>query len=272
MGSVDTRGNGSEDNEQPSKKRKSQSLYIEGIRKKTRGQNKTATIVEQPPDTLAVKTLLDASSSGDEISQDLTSLPRKRKSILQPSGGKYTRKAAGRRRSPPVLYNNQHGEHDSNNEPLSSEEPPVTTLRNAEDLKLVTNPPTNRPFPDDNSGPKFLPRKYLELKVVEYDLPSSDPQGPGDLWTCTFEGCFYRVHEASTPDGKLRIKEHFRNHASQAQEKIDLVLTESRPYLPVRLVLSAFEHQHHIDTSQAISFVGFKLSPRRQGLILVQKA
>ena len=121
------------------------------------------------------------------------------------------------------------GDVASDEESHFSEASPITTIRGAEDLELLTNS-----SPDDAQRPKYLPRKYLELRVVEYDLPSTEPQGPGDLWTCTFESCFHRIHGASKSDGKARVIEHFETHATQAQEKIDLALNESRPYLPVK--------------------------------------
>lgn len=174
------------------------------------------------------------------VSSDEDGLPnvltRKRKSILQPSGGKTARKAAGRRKSFLAVDNLIEGSHEeegNDEDSQFSEGSPIRTIRTAEDLELLTNPP-GEGSPDDANGPKYLPRKYLELRVVEYDLPSTEPQGPGNLWTCTFEGCFYRVHEASKPDGGARIVEHFKSHATRAQEKIDLALNESRPYLPVK--------------------------------------
>ena len=124
-------------------------------------------------------------------------------------------------------------EEENDEDSQVSEGSPMTTIRTAEDLELLTNSAKND-SPVDAHGPKYLPQKYLELKVVDYDLPSGEPQGPGDLWTCTFESCFHRVHEASKLDGKARIMEHFKTHATQAREKIDLALNESRPYLPVK--------------------------------------
>ena len=225
----------SEDDKFLTRKRKSQSPNNERTRKRTRSHNKITMPEQHPsPRTPASSQPVDMSSSGDEHRIDIISLPRKQKSILQPSGGKYSRKAAGRRRSLLAAHSNQNGESESIQDASVIDSPPITILTKAEDLNLISNTATNRPSPDTTTNSEFLPRKYLELKFVEYDLPSTDPQGPGDLWTCTFEGCFYRVHGASTPNGKARVKEHFRIHASQAQDKIDLVLNESRPYLPVK--------------------------------------
>ena len=227
-----------ENNSDRPRKRKSQSpedSEASAPKRRKRGRPRSSEI--QHPHTPITDCNPGISPSGDDERGAIPNVvTRKRKSILQPSGGKYSKKAAGRRKGPAAMTSANDSQAASDEE-LAADDSPITTLRNAKDLKLLTNPPTNRltPDPDDHPpSPKFLPRKYLELKVVSYDLPSTDPQGPGDLWTCTFEGCYHRVHEASTAAGKKRIKEHFKTHATQAQEKIDLVLDESRPYLPVK--------------------------------------
>ena len=224
-----------EDKSDRPKKRKSPSTDTASnpVKKRKRGRPRSSEI--QPPHTPATNSIADTSSSGDERAGNPNVVTRKRKSILRPSGGKSSKKAAARRKGPAAFngLSNDLEDEDDENSQSPAEESPITTIRNAKDLELLTNPPSNRSSPDSDA-PKFLPRKYLELKVVEYDLPSTEPQGPGDLWTCTFEGCFHRVHEASTADGKRSIKEHFKTHSTSAQEKIDLVLNESRPYLPVK--------------------------------------
>lgn len=227
----------SSENSESSRKRKSQSPHTEVPKdKKTRKGKAAAKMELHSPETPPSKQITDSVSSeeeGDGVSNVFT---RKRKSILHPSGGKTARKAAGRRKSVlavDVPIEGSHREEGNGEDSQFSEGSPITTIRTTEDLELLTNPLTEG-SPDDSHGLKYLPRKYLELRVVEYDLPSTEPQGPGDTWICTFEGCFHRVHEASKPNGKARIMEHFKTHATQAQEKIDLALHESRPYLPVK--------------------------------------
>ena len=224
-----------EDTSDRPKKRKSPSTDTASNPVKKRKRRRPRSSEIQPPYTPATNSTADISSSGDERAGTPNVVTRKRKSILRPSEGKSSKKAAARRKGPAAFnrLNNDLEDEDDENSQSPAEESPITTIRNARDLELLTNPLSNRSSPDSDA-PKFLPRKYLELKVVEYDLPSTEPQGPGDLWTCTFEGCFHRVHEASTADGKISIKEHIKTHSTSAQEKIDLVLNESRPYLPVK--------------------------------------
>ena len=225
-----------ENNSDRPRKRKSQSpedSEANAPKRRKRGRPRSSEM--ERPQTPITDSNPGISPSGDDRDVTFNVVTRKRKSILQPSGGKYSKKAAGRRKGPAAATSTNDSQEVSDDD-LAADDSPITTLRNAKDLELLTNPPTNRstPDPDHPPSPKFLPRKYHELKDVQYDIPSTDPQGPGDLWTCTFEGCYHRVHEASTAAGKKRIKEHFKTHATQAQEKIDLVLDESRPYLPVK--------------------------------------
>lgn len=225
-------------------KRKSQSPHDELTSQNKRHKRKAAQQAESRiyllPKGLVVKTpqekhAIDLLSSDEEDTSNINVVGRKHKSVLQPSGGKYSKKAAAHRKGLRATQGPGDSLNDENSdERAHSERSPITTIRNAKDLELLTNPLADRSSSEATPSPKFLPRKYLELKVVEYDLPSMEPQGPGDLWTCIFDGCFHRVHEASSSDGKMKVKEHFKAHATQAQEKIDLVLNESRPYLPVK--------------------------------------
>lgn len=224
----------SSENRDSSKKRKSQSPHTEGPKgKKMRKGKASAQVERHMPVTPPSKQSFDSVPSDEDADDAPNVLTRKRKSILQPSGGKTARKAAGRRKSLLAVdgaIEGSYGDEENDEDSQYPEGSPIKTICMAEDLELLTNPSREGP----QAGLKYLPRKYLELKVVGYDLPSTEPQGPGDLWTCTFEGCVHRIHEASKPDGKVRIMEHFKTHATQAQDKIDLALNESRPYLPVK--------------------------------------
>ena len=143
---------------------------------------------------------------------------RKSRSILQPKGSKFSRKAASRRQNQASVADEPGAAtSDQDDEVAPPEVSPLAAVSQREIL---------HPYPP--------PRKTFELEMVVCDIPSDQPQGPGDLWTCQFENCNQRVHEASKPKGKAQIKSHFQEHARRAQEKIDLALAESRPYLPVR--------------------------------------
>ncbi|MCJ1467463.1 hypothetical protein MMC07_006088 [Pseudocyphellaria aurata] len=196
----------------------------------------------QNPNRSEVDTERDSSLSedeprnGDARNHQLNS--RKRKSILQPAGSKYSKKAAGRRRSVPLTDHVQAENEDridgvDDDSPLQ-ENSPIPPAKN-QDVHLGAY--TRASLPLSTSSPAayhaYYPSKYHGIKVIKYDIPSIRPQGPGDLWTCTFKACGHRVHEGSTANGIERIKAHFETHTHQAQEKIDLAYKESRPYLPV---------------------------------------
>ncbi|KAL8929126.1 MAG: hypothetical protein Q9172_000669 [Xanthocarpia lactea] len=142
---------------------------------------------------------------------------RKSTSILQPKGSKFSKKAASRLQSLPSVA-------DEPDEATSDPDDEIALLK-ASPLAAVSQREPLYPYPP--------PRETIELEMVVCDIPSDQAQGPGDLWTCQFENCNQRVHEASKPKGKAQIKSHFQEHARRAQEKIDLALAESRPYLPV---------------------------------------
>lgn len=160
---------------------------------------------------------------------------RKRKSILQPTGSKFSRKAAGRRKSLSIIDKKRDTEEGDSDEVFEIKETSPLPLASHRLSKSSSHTHATQSLFKTTSTTYHHPppRRYFGFNVAEYELPSFQPQGPGDLWTCAFEGCGHRVYESSTPAGYIRIKEHFQTHAYQAQEKIDLAYEESRPYLPV---------------------------------------
>ena len=179
-----------------------------------------------------------SSDDGDDVD---FSIPRKRKSILQPSGSKYSKKSrttASRRRqpdtdepSPPdAIEYEMPVEKDGR---LSKDSRMITTIKDGEELHAITNGLKKIGKHGSSTSPEFLPRNFLELRLIDYEYDMA-PQGPGDLWTCPFEGCRHRVHQASSDTGKRSLREHVETHQQSAQEKINLVVHESRPYLPVK--------------------------------------
>ncbi|KAL8987679.1 MAG: hypothetical protein Q9177_003140, partial [Variospora cf. flavescens] len=176
----------------------------------------------------------DTDTSGDEEQDSNGNLiragtKRKFKSILRPKASKFSKKNTGRRPSLPALVGDMERlDSTSDAEDKVSETSPLAAVAARE-----TPPQVTRDGLRETKYPYYGPRKFTELKMVTYGIPSDQPQGPGDLWTCAFENCNRRVHEASKPKGKAQIKEHFQDHGRQAQEKIDLALSEARPYLPV---------------------------------------
>ncbi|KAL8694485.1 MAG: hypothetical protein Q9218_000898 [Villophora microphyllina] len=185
-------------------------------RRDSRAKPKLPTTPEQS--RLPVQTDVTSGDESCDSNGKLVKVGTKRKSrsILRPKGSKFSRKAASRRLGAPVVADQVDEASACSEEIASPQRSPLAAVTQQE--------------PEYQNR---LPRKFAEIKMVPYDIPSDQPQGPGDLWTCTFENCNHRVHAASETKGRAQIKEHFQQHARRAQEKIDLALAESRPYLPV---------------------------------------
>ena len=163
---------------------------------------------------------------------------RKRKSILQPKGSKYSKKAAKRRGKIPA--NDEADTSDSSYEAIEKDSSPLAAAAHR-DMSTLANSTQVQPkrqhhssvLDDYASYHTYLPRPEKKKIYVGYTMPSSKPQGPGDIWTCTWENCNKRVHAGSTDEGQAEIEGHFKGHKSSAEEKIQLAMAESRPYLPV---------------------------------------
>lgn len=191
------------------------------------------------------------SMSEDEL-VCLHSGSHRRKSILQPLGSKRSKKSAARRKTLPYVAPTSEGEgNDIDADDDASSFPDKVSSSNEYSSLVLPSRTRSGPHVHSEPGPfqkvrSTRPHRYLELKLERFELPSTEPQGPGDLWTCAFRGCGKREHEASTAEGQERISSHFQIHAEQAQELIDLAKQESRPYLPVKYVFVPSFSQRYV--------------------------
>ncbi|KAL9079567.1 MAG: hypothetical protein Q9157_001564 [Trypethelium eluteriae] len=62
--------------------------------------------------------------------------------------------------------------------------------------------------------------------IVTEQRPSMIAQGPGDVWTCTYDGCLRKVYGASKEPGKSLIEEHLKVHSEEGEERVELVKKE----------------------------------------------
>jgi hypothetical protein len=53
----------------------------------------------------------------------------------------------------------------------------------------------------------------LDIKLVEIQLPSTDPTGPNGSWVCPKQDCSTVIHDSSSEEGKLAIRKHLHTHA-----------------------------------------------------------
>ena len=228
-----------------SKKSGSESSDVKAFRSKRRkGRSSKESNSLQPKTPPPVSPSQDPIPGEDE--DESVVVTRKRKSFLRPSGAKSAKKARtapSNFRGSTTLDEDDESDEDKVEDSRSvARASTITTIRNGEHLNLITNPHmrSNDHESREQSAPQFLPLKYLELNVAEYDIPSTKPQGPGGLWTCSFEDCRARVHKAGIDSGQEKVKEHLKTHI--VKEKIDLVREESKPYLPVKYELCPLHH------------------------------
>ena len=221
-----------------SKKRSSPPIRIESPAKKKRGRPFKAQL---PP------TKMDSSSDDEIVFPDRP--VRKEKSFLRPPGtiaAKKTR-APGRPPRDEPAAEEELAQSDSGSEEVTKAAAnfDITTIEDGEDLDLLTNPHYKRlddfeGFERTEQPPSFLPRKYLEIRAVEYVVPSPNPKEDG-TWVCSFEDCRKRIHGAAEGHGSRLVRAHLKEHIGDstskdsvdARAKLDVVLDESRPYLPV---------------------------------------
>lgn len=93
------------------------------------------------------------------------------------------------------------------------------------------------PLAHSPKAPRTKQKKPVEhIRIIDEPLPSYLAEGPDGVWRCPFDGCsqtIYGVKEEGADEPKQLIKEHYRRHALESQEKLDLIYKEERPYLPV---------------------------------------
>ncbi|KAI9875870.1 MAG: hypothetical protein M1830_007860 [Pleopsidium flavum] len=170
---------------------------------------------------------------------DLRQRPHKRKSLLRPKSTKYANKGAGKCVSIGIT---DHDE-DSDNQGSATVDLPLqrnkVTFRNttaARDVKAELGLGDNSLLEPTFSGSEVLPKTQntRAFTILEQPLPSTSPQGPGDTWTCTVDGCIYKVYQARKAKSQQMIKDHLKGHNFKARDKLNLVFEEERPHLPIR--------------------------------------
>ena len=183
----------------------------------------------------------------DDDVMDLDPKTRNRKSMLRPKSSKSSKKAISRKES---LLSIKKGERHSETDDGEEGELLIRDENDA-DAKRVDLDPVSQRSPDPTTIPNrddthSKPREQFRVKMMNHTIPSYEPQGPGDAWTCAFDGCNYKVYQARALASKEMIKAHFIDHAEKAQEQLDLIQNESRPYLSVQYAtpLFSFSRSH----------------------------
>ena len=163
---------------------------------------------------------------------------RKRKSVLRPKSSKSAKTGAGKGVSIAVTSRDDASDDDG----LAITDLPLQRtkagLRNSRAAKSAVA----------GSGLQEKPSRETKLSdagslehahdtgfhILEHPLQSRSPQGPGDGWTCNVDGCNYKVYQARKAYSQQMIEDHLKRHNFKARDKLDLVLKEERPHLPIR--------------------------------------
>ena len=92
-------------------------------------------------------------------------------------------------------------------------------------------------------------------------LPSYyEPRGPGDSWTCLFDGCNQQVWDARSAKSKKLIEDHFASKHAGSME--DLIVAESSGQASVQHLLSRVKNFGALDVGGAEQLVGGELPQR----------
>ncbi|KAI9713055.1 MAG: hypothetical protein M1820_001040 [Bogoriella megaspora] len=96
----------------------------------------------------------------------------------------------------------------------------------ADDAAFGSNPKITLPLHWKNGPIPEGGTSKRPFAIATEELPSSIPQSPGDVWTCTYDGCIRKVYGASKEPGKGLVEEHLKTHTAESEERVDLVRRE----------------------------------------------
>jgi hypothetical protein len=158
----------------------------------------------------------------DEPEEQLSRNPPrkgKRKSMLRPRGTTASKKSR-------ALQVNQQAEPD----PTSSDSDNSVEDANSSSVAYVMSSPGAHM--DDRAPKSGQTGDTLAQSEGKVPLPSYyEPRGPGDTWTCPYDGCDHQVWDARAAESIKMISDHFEKvHEGAAEEVVN---QESRPWVSV---------------------------------------
>ena len=177
--------------------------------------------------------LVDDDEDEEEVTSLTTSIPtgHKRKGALRPRSNQASKKFITRKESlRSATRTQQDRQEDVDDSENSASEPAASssTSRN-QSTSRASRSQTDAPRKNAMAETQAL----VEPQPADQPLPSYyEPHGPGDTWTCPYDGCNQKVWEARARTSVSMIKEHFiKTHAGQAEA---LVNQETRPWVSVK--------------------------------------
>lgn len=184
----------------------------------------------------------DKECSDDEVAGGsvvyLRRRPHKRKSVLRPKSTKYANKGAGKGVNVAITDRDE----DSDDEGPAAVDLPLqrkkATFRNPRAAKRVKaelgsgDASWAKSMLSDSEASHNM-QSTSAFNILEQPLPSTSPQGPGGTWTCTVDGCNYKVYHARRAKSQQMVKDHLKGHNFRARDKLNLVFEEERLHLPI---------------------------------------
>ncbi|MCJ1376958.1 hypothetical protein MMC17_000048 [Xylographa soralifera] len=193
----------------------------------------------------------------EEEDDDMDSVSsHQQKSVLRPRSSKASKKFMGRQRNSLSIKEEwlyQGNDAEDPDDVGEDEQVPVSPTMSMKNglTNGTTNGTTKKPQLTANS-----PKKSEWSTNTGDPLPSYyEPRGPGDTWTCPYDGCVHQVWAARDSSSVDMIKDHFvKTHAGNAE---DLINQESRPWVSV---------DHLLERVKGIASLQAQVAPSQVGL------
>jgi hypothetical protein len=120
----------------------------------------------------------------------------------------------------------------TNSSPTPAPSSPPTSADSTPEPGTADPPLPLRHRPGPNQPPK--PTPSVVPAILSTPLPTYEPNGPRDSWTCTFDGCGQRIYGCSRDLGRQLITEHLEDHTKGREKVVGILWREQdRLRLPV---------------------------------------
>ena len=181
----------------------------------------------------------------EDTDEEIRLRSRKNKSSLRPRASKATKSASRKSGKGPAL--------DEDDEP-DSPSSPMAGKRKSEEAETPPRPPKrrhSRPHDDegidiptspsvsgdaDNAATPDVPLGETSELALRGFAHAPD-QAQEDTWICALDGCSHKVYAASGPDSQKLIREHYKLHAFDEDERVQMVKKLAAPSLPTSHLL-----------------------------------
>ena len=201
----------------------SESIIDRRMAYKGKGKGKSTSALR--PKTITDIPQRDASDEDNEVSESpLPILKRKNTDVLE----RQPPKRVQRNSAPPEFDEDEAIDMPFDNDDAETADGPALAPEANHKTELPLRWKSDTQAVEGSSRPPFM--------ITTERMPSSEPQGPGDVWVCTYDGCLRKVYGASKEPGKGLVQEHLKMHSQEGEDRVELVRKEGElaDGLPVR--------------------------------------